>query len=129
MHSDGDKYIGYWLGNVAHGKGVYYHQGFTTYEGEWYHDLQDGYGVETWDDGALKTKVHTQYAKSRYEGLFCGGQKEGFGVYYWPDGAEYQGEWNDNSINGAGLYIGCDGRVFKGKWHDSVIHGVGKYVW
>lgn len=67
---------------------MYTHSNGARYEGNWKGDLQDGYGVEIWED------------QSRYEGYYKEGMKHGFGKYVWPDGSCYEGDWVDNKING-----------------------------
>lgn len=104
---------------MAHGLGAYYNtKDGLTYTGEWFHDMQEGHGVE-----------QRKAEGSSYDGEFRGGLKEGLGVYKWADGSEYRGAWNGNSIDGLGVYMGGDGRWFKGRWSDSVMHGGGMYVW
>jgi hypothetical protein len=51
-------------------------------------DLQDGFGRETWPDGA------------EYIGEFLKGQKVGKGNFKWSDGAKYEGIFDNNMING-----------------------------
>lgn len=119
VHHDGDIYIGQWVQSMASGNGTFYHRGGSTiYKGQWSSDLQDGYGVESWSEGAT------------FEGSFRNGQKEGWGCYHWVDGSVYEGTWLDNVIHGTGAYFGEDGRKsFHGEWRESVIHGVGHYQW
>jgi len=119
MHHDGDIYIGQWIKSMASGIGTFYHRGGSTiYKGQWTADLQDGYGVESWSEGAS------------FEGSFRNGQKEGWGCYHWVDGSVYEGRWMDNVIHGTGAYLGIDGRKsFQGEWRESVIHGIGHYQW
>lgn len=63
------------------------------YEGEWKNDLQDGYGVEVWED------------QSKYTGYYKEGMKHGKGKYIWPDGSCYDGEWSENKINGKVILV------------------------
>src|SRR5690606_17570586 len=78
----------------------------TSYEGQWAHDLQNGYGVEKWADG------------SQYAGIFENGHKK-LGVYTWNDGGTYRGQWEDSEIQGLGHYKGANGRIFNGEWKKS----------
>ena len=40
----------------------------SSYRGQWRRDLQEGFGIEAWNEGA------------RYQGTFRAGQKEGHGL-------------------------------------------------
>ena len=63
------------------------------YDGEWTDDCQNGYGIETWNDG------------SKYKGNYKFGKKEGYGEYYWSDGSIYKGNWINNKPNGNSTYV------------------------
>ena len=73
--------------------------------GQWKNDLQDGYGIEVWEDG------------SKYEGFFKAGIKTGQGRYFWADNNSYTGTWRNNKING---YVMKDckfvGFLYMGRW-------------
>lgn len=117
-HADGDVFVGQWKNNVARGFGTYYHKnGLASYSGHWVDDLQDGDGIEEWDNG------------SKYIGQFVHGRKEGNGIYRWPDGSTYSGQWRANSINGHGQYVSKDCREFKGMWREAIIDGSGQFSW
>eukprot|EP00831_Metopus_contortus_P048901 TRINITY_DN4008_c0_g1_i1.p3 TRINITY_DN4008_c0_g1~~TRINITY_DN4008_c0_g1_i1.p3 ORF type:complete len:113 (+),score=18.03 TRINITY_DN4008_c0_g1_i1:108-446(+) len=77
-----------------------------VYKGDWKNDLQHGYGIESWGDGA------------RYEGYYADGKKEGTGVFKWSDGSEYSGEFYNNNIQGRGKYLWADGRCYEGDWSE-----------
>ena len=64
------------------------HSSGAKYIGEWKANLQDGHGVETWEDG------------SRYEGEYMAGNKHGKGQYQCADESRYDGDWVQNKICG-----------------------------
>lgn len=47
-----EMFLGYWKGNLAHGKGRFLHVDGDIYEGEWERDRANGYGVYTHTSGA-----------------------------------------------------------------------------
>lgn len=51
------------------------------YKGEWKNSKKEGYGVQTWADGA------------RYEGFWKNGKAHGKGKFFHTDGDIYEGEW------------------------------------
>lgn len=46
------KNLGFWLNNLAHGKGRFYHVDGDIFEGEWERDRANGYGVYIHTNGA-----------------------------------------------------------------------------
>jgi len=54
IHHDGNVYIGDFIDNKAHGKGVYETPDGYRYEGEWKNDVQEGYGEEKMSDFVYK---------------------------------------------------------------------------
>ena len=61
-----------------------------TYKGDFFHDVQHGYGRETYPDGKY------------YEGEFDFGVKNGFGEIIFVNGDRYSGEFVENKICGKG---------------------------
>jgi hypothetical protein len=70
---------------MANRKGRLIHAGDDVYEGDWHEDTQNGFGIETWTDGA------------RSEGQYHMNQKHGIGKYYWADGSKYEGEFHHSN--------------------------------
>ncbi|CAI2374235.1 unnamed protein product [Moneuplotes crassus] len=117
IHHDGDSYEGSWEQGKASGYGEYRHSDGTTFKGNWKEDLQEGFGEEQWVDGSI------------YKGEYKNGCKHGKGIFCWSDSSVYEGEFNMNSINGYGIYKWPDGRVYKGPWRNNKMEGEGIYTW
>jgi hypothetical protein len=96
--------LGFWLNNLAHGKGRFYHVDGDIYEGEWEKDRANGYGVY----------IHTNGA--RYEGQWREDLQHGFGIEKCKflitnlgvDGSSYEGFYVDGRKEGKGKYIWSD---------------------
>mmetsp|Transcript_6554 Transcript_6554/g.10255 ORF Transcript_6554/g.10255 Transcript_6554/m.10255 type:complete len:185 (+) Transcript_6554:137-691(+) len=70
-YDSGDSYYGEINGEgKRHGKGVYRWLSGETYQGEWKHDSQHGFGEFKYADG-----------KSRYSGEWYNGKEHGIGTY------------------------------------------------
>ncbi|CAI2374483.1 unnamed protein product [Moneuplotes crassus] len=117
IHQDGDVYKGSWEKGKASGYGDYIHSDGTKYEGSWKDDLQDGQGKEYWVDGSM------------YQGQYKQGCKHGQGKFIWSDSSVYQGEFNMNIIEGKGIYRWPDGRIYNGSWSNNKMDGIGTYKW
>ena len=61
-------YSGYFINGNLCGFGIYSHSSGFNYKGDWRNDLQEGIGIEYWED-------------SVYIGEFKEGKKEGIGQY------------------------------------------------
>jgi len=70
---------------MANGKGTFIDAQGSTYTGDWIDDLQDGYGVETWEGGKIK-----------FTGQYSQGKKNGEGRFDWADGSYFQGNFQDS---------------------------------
>jgi hypothetical protein len=138
LWSDEAKYIGYYKNNKAEGYGKFiagndifkgefkddaangfgtFNNGIITYEGYWVKDLQETYGIETWEDGSI------------YKGEYLEGKKSGIGVYSWPDGTRYEGMWENNTFNGFGIFYFSGDRYYYGEWKDKKKEGFGEFIW
>jgi hypothetical protein len=82
-----EEYRGEFRQDKANGFGIYVHAG-AQFIGEWHEDLQNGIGIELWNDGSI------------YSGNYKQGKKHGYGTYHWSDGACYEGEWKENCLDG-----------------------------
>lgn len=85
----------------------------TVYEGEWKHDVCDGWGVVNFGEG------------SRYEGEFKSGMKEGQGVFYLANGDVYEGCFAKGLPEGQGTLRYLNGGVYEGEWRQGKKHGSG----
>mmetsp|Transcript_5823 Transcript_5823/g.10388 ORF Transcript_5823/g.10388 Transcript_5823/m.10388 type:complete len:321 (+) Transcript_5823:126-1088(+) len=73
-----------------------------AFEGEWFDDLIQGYGVYNYLTGAV------------YDGEWHMGKHHGHGTYYFPNGAKYVGYWENHFMHGKGVYTDTNGIVWEG---------------
>ena len=69
---------------MKHGKGKWKKSNSANtnnYDGEYYMDKKNGYGVFIWASGNI------------YKGNYKDDERDGFGEMFWVDGSYYQGEW------------------------------------
>ena len=83
------------------------------YQGELADGVQEGSGVETYDDG------------SKYEGRWEKG-KYTVGVYKSNSGERYAGEFDDGLKSGNGVATESNQRVFSGQWSKGLPSGYGE---
>jgi len=96
-YPNGDKYVGYVLGDKKQGKGVLYYANGNKYEGDFANDLPHGKGTLLFNDlNNKKTKGHV------YTGDFVCGKMHGFGVYAYPNGMRYEGGFANDVRDGKG---------------------------
>ena len=96
-YPNGDKYVGYVLGDKKQGKGVLYYANGDKYEGDFANDLPHGKGTLLFNDASnKKTKGHV------YTGDFVCGKMHGFGVYAYPNGMRYEGGFANDVRDGKG---------------------------
>lgn len=46
-----NRYVGYWLNGLRHGKGTFYYSNGSKYEGDWAENFKHGQGIFTFEDG------------------------------------------------------------------------------
>lgn len=121
-HCDGDKYIGEWIANAAHGLGSYIKEGYR-YMGEWRDDMQDGSGIEYWEEDKV--------VLGRFYGQFRRGVKHGYGTYTSHESkSSYSGAWKQDCMHGYGIKTASDGSsTCSGVFESSLMHGVVKHSW
>jgi hypothetical protein len=117
IHLNGDVYEGEWANDKSHGKGRYWHIDGSEYIGGWEDDKQHGQGTECWPDGA------------RYDGSYERGMKHGKGRFHWSDASMYEGDFVNSNIQGYGVYTWNDGRRYEGEWMANKMHGKGTFTW
>lgn len=89
----------------------------STYYGQLYNGLRQGYGMEIWQDG------------DRYTGEFYNGVIHGKGTYEWADGSRYTGDYQHGQRTGAGILCWADGTMYIGSFRDNLLHGEGICIW
>eukprot|EP00340_Litonotus_pictus_P006322 CAMPEP_0170518496 /NCGR_PEP_ID=MMETSP0209-20121228/4172_1 /TAXON_ID=665100 ORGANISM="Litonotus pictus, Strain P1" /NCGR_SAMPLE_ID=MMETSP0209 /ASSEMBLY_ACC=CAM_ASM_000301 /LENGTH=237 /DNA_ID=CAMNT_0010804075 /DNA_START=22 /DNA_END=732 /DNA_ORIENTATION=- len=100
-------------GRFRHGKGKVFHSTSDnikgcqeTYEGDWFEDKKQGYGLYTYSNGDI------------YEGEFFGDMHQGYGKYYFTDGSHYEGEWFNHKMHGSGHYWDISGSIWSGEFRN-----------
>lgn len=73
-----------------------------SYEGEWFDDMIQGYGVYNYLTGAV------------YDGEWHAGKHHGHGTYYFPNGAKYVGYWENHLMHGKGIYTDTNSLIWEG---------------
>ena len=122
----GDKYVGDWHKNYMHGQGTYVFTGGNKYVGGFKNSKQDGQGTLTYAEG------------SKYVGEWKNGKKHGQGTFtlatVYPDcdpyiksGDQYKGRWQNDKPNGHGVLIKENNEKFEGEFVNCAAHGLGYY--
>ena len=94
--SNGDQYVGEWMGNKENGRGV-----FTV--------------GDRGDQG--------KFAGDKYVGEFKDGKRHGKGTYTWADGDKYVGEFRNGKSHGQGTYTFSDGQREIGEYKNGKLNG------
>lgn len=91
IYTDGSKYMGTMKFNERSGKGIYFNDKGTIYDGEWFNNVFHGQGTLYLDDGMI------------YNGTFVNGCREGKGSLFSQDHSfYYTGEWREDEKCGVG---------------------------
>lgn len=93
IDSGGECYSGFWIEDLAHGKGIYYFSDGSLYVGEFLQGKFGGKGTEVWNDG------------SQFSGEFKDSLKHGFGMFTWSNDCKYEGNFVGGEIEGNGKYL------------------------
>ena len=110
---DGSRYEGDWFSDQCQGFGVYVGGGPSgvRYEGEWRAGLRHGVGVESYGTTGSGRVV------CPLGGVHVGGAR-----------CFYDGEWERGLYHGEGTFTCADGRQYHGAWAGGKRHGYGRYV-
>ncbi|KAJ6816378.1 phosphatidylinositol 4-phosphate 5-kinase 1-like [Iris pallida] len=115
--SNGDVYVGNFVGVVPYGTGKYIWVDETVYEGEWDKGKMTGRGRICWPSGAI------------YEGELQGGFLHGSGTFFGLDGSVYEGTWRMNIKHGLGTKTYSNSDIYEGFWKEGKEEGIGKFTW
>lgn len=88
-----------------------------TYNGEYENGNKQGFGIQTWKDGAV------------YRGYFYENKANFLGIFEHSDGDVYKGEFKEDRACGYGLYQHANGASYEGYWIDDTQHGIGIEIW
>ena len=110
-------YQGEFYNDQANGYGIYTKNGGELiYEGYWLNDEQNNFGIEKWNDG------------SSFFGEYSKQNKNGIGINLWKDGSQYEGEFKNNMFDGYGIYFFKKNKIYLGEWKSNKKHGYGEYI-
>jgi hypothetical protein len=111
--ASGDKYVGEWKDDKAHGQGTYTFADGDKYVGEFRDDKRNGRGT-------YYALADDEFKGDKYVGEFRDDKKHGEGTYTFASGAKYLGEFRDNNYHGQGTLYAADGTVLQeGYWEDN----------
>lgn len=139
------RYVGDWVNNEKHGQGVMYYANGAIYEGQFQHDIRQGFGKLTlvpnspveesyegeWDQDQWHGKGKYTYRKIEgtvYDGDWVYGVRQGYGVLSYKDGSYYRGEFRQNQMWGKGVYVGSDYTQYDGDWRANMRQGFGTSI-
>ena len=109
------------IGGGTGGGQIFKRSGFDdknyTYNGEYENGNKQGFGIQTWKDGAI------------YRGYFYENKANFIGLFEHSDGDIYQGEFKDDRACGHGFYQHANGASYEGLWIDDTQHGIGIEIW
>ena len=121
---NGEYYIGQWLNDKKHGKGILYNKNRNIkYDGDFVNDKFEGYGKYIYENGNyyigkwLNNKMHgkgIEYYKNgniKYEGDFVNGKYEGDGKYIYEKDYYYIGQWLNDKRHGKGILYYKNGDI------------------
>ncbi|WP_226654791.1 MORN repeat-containing protein [Pseudalkalibacillus hwajinpoensis] len=139
------RYDGERLNGEKHGTGKTFNRS-SYYEGEWVHNVREGYGTEVTSFGSVldmryegewKENLHDGYGtevvslfgvETTYEGDYKNGVRHGYGKFTDRSGSSYEGDWKEDAPNGSGEIRTKDGEIYVGEVMDWERHGRGKAV-
>ncbi|XP_038395398.1 radial spoke head 10 homolog B isoform X5 [Canis lupus familiaris] len=143
-------YIGHWCHGKRHGKGsIYYNQeGTSWYEGDWVHNIKNGWGIRCYKSGNIyegqwennmrhgEGRMRWLTANEEYTGQWEKGIQNGFGTHSWflkripnsqyPLRNEYIGEFVNGYRHGHGKFYYASGAIYEGEWVSNKKHGMGQ---
>ena len=106
LWSDKSSYEGQWYNNYLNGYGIYKYSDGSIYVGSWHFNKMEGLGEYTTPSNRI------------YFGFFKNNVKAGFGVLFRNEEQKaYIGFWENNKQNGFGQFINEDKSIY-GVWKD-----------
>ena len=137
------RYIGEYNGDIVEGYGKFVRNNNSYYIGQWLNDCEHGKGVIYSDiksnnkniiyDGNFENGFPEGEGKCYYEnedyyiGLFSKGIRHGKGIIYYKNGnIKFKGDFVEDKAEGNGTYIWEDGEYYEGQFYNNLKHGKGK---
>ncbi|KAA6401525.1 MAG: putative 2-isopropylmalate synthase [Streblomastix strix] len=115
--SPSDVYVGGWMSDKRHGRGICDYANGNRYEGEWAYDQRHGTGTLFLTSG------------SRYQGQWVRDEIHGKGVAVYSEGDIFDGEWEHNKrANGSGRLLYANGDIYTGSFVNEQRHGFGELL-
>ena len=117
------KYIGEYNGEIVEGFGKFIRDNNSYYIGQWLNDLEHGKGV-------IYSDIKTKNKSIIYDGDFKNGKPEGEGKCYYENGNYYIGQFSNGVRHGKGIIYYRNGNIkFKGEFVEDNVQGYGIYFW
>ena len=91
--------------------------GEYSYFGNTFRYLKNGFGIQTWKEGA------------KYVGLWEKNIAQGLGIYFHDDNNFYKGEFIEDKANGYGIFKDSNGLIYEGDWKNDFQNGIGTEKW
>jgi len=103
---DGRSFVGGYLDDLRHGKGVFTYPSGERYDGDFSKGQRHGLGRFEFEDG-----------KGFYKGEWFSGAYHGKGRLVWSNGSVYEGEFCKGAIHGKGVQRSPSGEnILQGEW-------------
>lgn len=99
------------------GYGQYTWKNGSTYMGEFYDGLKNGFG---------KWRKEKSARSNMYEGQYFRDKKQGFGIFKWASGNIYRGQYKVDEREGLGEMRWTDGSIYTGYWEHGIQNGYGR---
>ena len=136
--ADGGRYVGDFVKNHFHGKGVLTDKNGDVYTGAFQKGVKNGkgnYKFASGDkmegdfvEGILNGKgIIVTVSGDRYEGELHNGEKHGQGVYHFANKERYEGGFVAGELSGIGAHFFTNGDSYKGAYAQGKRDGKGVY--
>ncbi|CAG9311055.1 unnamed protein product [Blepharisma stoltei] len=114
---DENIYIGQWMRNKPHGKGICFYKNGSLYEGYWEYKFRSGKGRLISANGDW------------FEGEWKGDIEDGSGTLHFHDGRIIRGTFYSQEVVGIGIEFGINGERYEGTFLNRKRDGEGKLIW
>ncbi|CAM9605621.1 unnamed protein product [Scytosiphon promiscuus] len=123
--------------DIPHGRGSFFYNDGSVYEGSWNRGNWEGQAVRTWPLGARYVgafRDNLQHGKGSlvlpnggggYSGDWAFGFQHGKGMLTTPDGQTCEGDFVEGNPHGKGIMKTPDGTVYEGDFENGLPHGKG----
>ena len=122
-HYGNDIYIGEYRDIIREGYGKYIRKNKSYYIGQWLNDYEHGKGI-------IYSDINSRNNYLIYEGDFKEGKPNGIGKCVYDNGNYYIGEFLNGIKHGKGKIYYKNGHIkYEGDFREDKVQGNGKYIW